>query len=342
MAKQPEYDEDFDRFVISAQAKEVTTFALVDPDLMPDGLFTHIAPGTKRAQHTIIRGLKWKLEGRERRVDLERHHILGYDDLSVLIALMACALKSGTDRPDFKAPAEQRFLKFDTTAYRIAEECGWSMGGQTYKTIEESLMRLTKLSYIDHGDWSGSNVVMRSEGLDQGLLGYTQIKTDPDNPIGEILYEVKINTKITDNLIGTYQGDRFIRIDMEEYRCLSPLERLVYARLCLIVYNPTENRRVRKAELMLNTLFDKIYQVGGEMIVNPVLNEKGKVVNYDVVAREDSSVSTDTIKKRRSAIRKALKRINEFEGWNIEIETRNNAGHKPKILIKRTFCEKPD
>lgn len=339
MVKLPDYDTENNRLVVTAQPKEATTFAMVDPDILPDGLFTHITPGTKRAQHAIIKGLHWRIGGRDRKVDLERQHILGYDDLSVLIALMACALKGSAHIPAANDPDHLRFLKFETTGYRIAEECGWAPAGKTYGLIEDCLHRLTKISYVDHGDWSGGNVILKSEGFINGLLSYTQIKTEPDNPSGEILYDFTINTKITDNLIGAHEGDRFIRIDLEEYRNLSPLERLVYARLCVTAWQPTEERKVQRSELMFNNLFDKIYQVGGNVVVKTNKAEDGTIIGYDVEQVDNGEISKPTTQSRRSALRKALKRISEFDGWDIQIETKNRSGHSPKILIKRTFYQ---
>lgn len=211
----------------------LTDFALIDPGIMGLNLFRPLPRKGRTEARKRMFEVNTQSDGRKLRV--VGPYTLGADDLSVLLAVLALAgllgnkieaVVSETSRVDIVDGLESKgevveatHIRVRTTLYALCREAGLEANGQAYERINESLWRMSAMSYADFGPVTANARRMRVSGS-QRLLSATT-----DEASGEVI--VVINARFARFMLGP----QFIRVDLGESRALGEMARLLH--LCL-------------------------------------------------------------------------------------------------------------
>lgn len=175
--------------------------------------------------------------------------------------------------------ASEDSLSLRTTAYRLASECGWAWGKDRPRLIQESLRRLSQVTFDVERNGvvvSGGTLIARAMTSDGRLM-------------------VAINPYLARALMDP-NGALWAKMDLTERRALkSDTARLLHTWLCTWL-RPGDSGRVR-----LNTLTRHIWP-----------NEA------------NGPIPEGTVRRRRHAIRDALREVTRLPGWHVsEPDDRN-------------------
>jgi hypothetical protein len=243
---------------------------------------------------------KGREEARKRRFEADVVHgghklkvlglyVLGADDLSVLLAVLALAglfgLKIDASDSDMAMleirdglesrgdVVEATHMRVRTSLYAICREAGIEKNGNAYGRIQASLERMRGIYYNDYGPvTANSRRVMASSK--QNLLTFRMNEAE-----GEVV--VVVNARFAAVLLGNH----FVRVNLNESRSLGEMARLLHLRLSVVV------REGRSWCVGIDRLCETIY---------------GSEAN-----------SQRELRDRRTEVREGLAELSKVPGWTI-------------------------
>lgn len=231
--------------------KAVTTtqrhkVANVDYGLIKPSIFVY---DTKKVDRSLFPERTFQTEVNNRNIDvyIRPGNYLTHKHLSLLLAIMSMtAVQSLSAKDlDLETGSDRDWLACKATPNELIQCAGLRHGGNINSEIEDLIIGLRGVEYIDRGNknanlesWatSGPVIVARRE--------HSGPKAD---------WYIALNRRLSEALIKG-GGWSHRRIDLDRYRTFNALERMVYVRLAAKYYNKREINKIA-----VSTLFEEVY-----------------------------------------------------------------------------------
>ena len=180
--------------------------------------------------------------------------------------------------------------------YELIEIAGLTYNGKTYETIVLMLQDLFAVQYKEGSPPSANRKTTASAGP---CLHYVFEEDADENEVRKI--EFAVNVRLSGALLEFENAKRLssLHVNLDEYRTLSPLQKLIYVRL--LAY--ASGARASKQKVKFTTIYEDVFGV----------------------AHDDESITKRTYENRIKAIKDACTEIGKLESFQVdEINTRRD------------------
>jgi Replication protein C (RepC) len=284
----------------SRPAKAAAQASLRDVSKLDRSLFLlALFQPLKRGSRKKLREVTGELKGE--RIEIVSPHLLGVDDLSLLLGIVSIAgqhsrgalLEPADDPKHLDAIAQlkpegeavqERHIRVDTNIHELLHAAGMSIGSSQYDQVEAILKRLRGVYYVR--EVMDGNVRVRFSGAQEQLLFY-EARSDGD-------LRITLSERLSKALISGPYG----WVYLPDYRCVrGEVARLLMCSLSVrsVVGRPTCYARI---DDMVGWLYDQ---------------EPGS---------EGAGRASQRLRDRRRAIRKALEEIAAMASWIVATDAR--------------------